>query len=424
MRKFLLLMLTSLFVTGIQAKTIKVLFIGNSYTASNDLPSLIENFALKNGDTMIHNSYLPGGQTLQNHLQDPTVIQHISQGGWDYVVLQEQSQIPSFPDAQVATKFHPFANAMNDLVKQHNPCAKTMFFITWGRENGDSQNCPNFPPLCTYEGMDSLLTLRYTIAAEDNGALLAPVGPVWKKMRETNANVDLYSGDGSHPSVAGSFLAAATIYAVLFEKDPSLNDYNYSLEPTVAVQIKEIAKDVAWGQITEWQQFMTLPSASFDFDIMNETTVEFTNNSLNADSYAWDFGDGEQSTDVSPTHIYDDAGIYTVTLNATKTNPCGYENTTTAVIEIETTNIADRVNQSTLLVYPNPASEQLNVTSTLGFDQIQLIDITGKVVADYSFSTLTYEHSATINQLINGMYFVKVLKSNEILSNQSVIISN
>lgn len=424
MKRFLLLFLTSLFTTGIYAKTIKVLFIGNSYTASNNLPSLIENFALENGDTLIHDAHLPGGRTFQQHSQDPTVIQKISQGGWDYVVLQEQSQIPSFSDGQVATQFHPFANAMNDLVKEHNPCAKTMFFITWGRENGDSQNCPNFPPLCTYEGMDSLLTLRYTIAAEDNDALLAPVGPVWKKMRETNANVDLYSGDGSHPSAAGSFLAAATFYAVLFEKDPSLNDYNYSLEPTVAVQIKEIAKDVAWGQITEWQQFMTLPSASFDFDIMNETTVEFTNNSLNADSYAWDFGDGEQSTDVSPTHIYDDAGIYTVTLNATETNPCGLENTTTAVIEIETTNIANQASQNSLIIYPNPTSEQLNIVSTIGFDQIQIIDITGKVVTDYSFSTLTFEHNASVNHLINGMYFVKVLKSNEILSNQSVIISN
>src|SRR5690554_4911255 len=100
MRIFLLLMLTSLFVTSIQAKTIKVLFIGNSYTASNNLPSLIENFALENGDTLIHDAHLPGGRTFQQHSQDPTVIQKISQGGWDYVVLQEQSQIPSFPDAQ------------------------------------------------------------------------------------------------------------------------------------------------------------------------------------------------------------------------------------------------------------------------------------------------------------------------------------
>lgn len=113
-----------------------------------------------------------------------------------------------------------------------------------------------------------------------------------------------------------------------------------------------------------------------------------------------------------------------MTLNATETNPCGLENTTTAVIEIETTNIANQASQNSLIIYPNPTSEQLNIVSTIGFDQIQIIDITGKVVTDYSFSTLTFEHNASVNHLINGMYFVKVLKSNEILSNQSVIISN
>jgi PKD repeat protein len=45
-------------------------------------------------------------------------------------------------------------------------------------------------------------------------------------------------------------------------------------------------------------------------------TVTFTNHSSEADDYLWDFGDGETSTDFEPTHVYSQAGVYTVTLQA------------------------------------------------------------------------------------------------------------
>ncbi|MEO1259168.1 MAG: PKD domain-containing protein [Bacteroidota bacterium] len=64
----------------------------------------------------------------------------------------------------------------------------------------------------------------------------------------------------------------------------------------------------------------TVPSAGFSSST-NGLTVSFTNNSSNATSYSWDFGDGESSTEANPVHTYDDDGVYTVTLTAT--NDCG-----------------------------------------------------------------------------------------------------
>nr|WP_262895660.1 PKD domain-containing protein [Marivirga atlantica] len=48
-----------------------------------------------------------------------------------------------------------------------------------------------------------------------------------------------------------------------------------------------------------------------------ELTVTFTNTSLNAESYTWDFGDGSTSTEESPVHTYAEEGTYSVTLTAT-----------------------------------------------------------------------------------------------------------
>jgi len=58
------------------------------------------------------------------------------------------------------------------------------------------------------------------------------------------------------------------------------------------------------------------PKALFDYSV-DGMTVTFQNMSKNADSYAWEFGDGEKSTEKDPTHTYAELGTYTVKLTAT-----------------------------------------------------------------------------------------------------------
>lgn len=61
------------------------------------------------------------------------------------------------------------------------------------------------------------------------------------------------------------------------------------------------------------------PVANFSYSGagLAPSTVSFTNQSTNATSYSWDFGDGGTSTSANPTHIYLQGGVYTVRLNAT-----------------------------------------------------------------------------------------------------------
>ena len=61
------------------------------------------------------------------------------------------------------------------------------------------------------------------------------------------------------------------------------------------------------------------PIASFQYEISeaNYLEVTFTNYSQNAETYAWDFGDGNSSADENPVHTYADGGSYTVKLTAT-----------------------------------------------------------------------------------------------------------
>lgn len=63
------------------------------------------------------------------------------------------------------------------------------------------------------------------------------------------------------------------------------------------------------------------PVANFSMpaqSVVAPAEITFTNTSLKADTYAWEFGDGSISTEASPTHRYVHSGNYTVVLKATK----------------------------------------------------------------------------------------------------------
>ena len=142
-----------------QGDAVRVLFIGNSYTSVNDLPSMLCLISISAGKPYSYSTEhanTPGGATFEDHCTNRS-MQLIQQGGWTYVVLQEQSQLPSFPINQVERECFPYAERLVDSVYAYNPCAVPMFYMTWGRENGDQQNAQYFAPLGTYEGMDSLL---------------------------------------------------------------------------------------------------------------------------------------------------------------------------------------------------------------------------------------------------------------------------
>lgn len=228
----------------------RVLFIGNSYTEVNNLPQLISNLASSAGDTIVFASHTPGGCTFQQHLSGALSL--IRQGGWDYVVLQEQSQLPSFPYSQFMSESYPFARGLCDSIRAYNPDTKIVFYMTWGRKNGDQQNCPYYPPLCTYEGMDSLLFARYMMMAEDNRTLVSPVGYVWHYIRDHYPDIELYQSDESHPSLAGSYTAACTFYATLFHKTPMAITTDEGVGTERSEWIRRAATELVYDSLSRW----------------------------------------------------------------------------------------------------------------------------------------------------------------------------
>lgn len=220
-----------------------VLFLGNSYTSVNNLPQLIQKIAEANGDTLIFDANTPGGQTLQQHTNNATSIEKINAQKWDIVVIQAQSQEPSFPPQQVASQTTPYALKLDSIVKANNPCTTTAFYETWGRKNGDPNNCQFYPPLCTYEGMQDRLKESYKLFADNCESIVVPAGEAWRQVIQTNTAINLYQADESHPSMEGSYLVACVFYEVLFSKSAVGTSFVSNLNSEVALFLQQTAHD-------------------------------------------------------------------------------------------------------------------------------------------------------------------------------------
>ncbi len=226
--------------------SLQVLFLGNSYVLANDLPGKLSALARSLGDAVTTDSYAKGAYRLMNHAQDAQALAKIKARRWDFVVLQEQSQFPALDDWQVDRDVVPYAARLDELIHAASPRAKTVFFSTWGRKDGDSQNCHLIPEVCTYEGQQRRITRTFERLAEMTSARLAPVGPAWRRVRQAHPEIELYAADGVHPSAAGTYLAACVFYAALLRKSP-LGGSPLGLDPAVARVLQRTAHQSVLG---------------------------------------------------------------------------------------------------------------------------------------------------------------------------------
>ena len=296
----------------------EVLFIGNSYTYVNNLPDLVKQIALSFGDSLIYASSTPGGATFNTHTNNTQTLAKINQQQWDYVVLQAQSQEPSFSPGQVANDTYPYAEILVDSIHANSSCTEPLFFMTWGRKYGDQQNCQFYPPICTYLGMQQRLRQSYLEMAFNDSASCAPVGMAWKASIAIDSTINLYSSDNSHPSIYGSYLAACTFYASIFKKSALGSSFwPAAIDSNTAYNLQQIGSSTVLDSLAVWNIF----NADFSF-IQTNDSISCTNLSSNYESLIWDFGDGTSSFNEHPTHVYSNSGVHTITLSALTNQGC------------------------------------------------------------------------------------------------------
>ena len=191
--------------------SLRILWIGNSYTYFNDLPEMVKSIASSKKMKLSTTRIVKGGARFSGHLTNKRLLALLAEKKWDYVVLQEQSANPAKPTDLVQKEVYPYAQKLCELIRKTSPEAHIIFYMTWGHKYGNLQTVENYPLIDNYEGMQERLKTSYLEMAYQNNAWCAPVGMAWKKVREERPTCVLYQPDMSHPSVAGSYLAAKVI---------------------------------------------------------------------------------------------------------------------------------------------------------------------------------------------------------------------
>ena len=198
-----------------QTDSLRVLWIGNSFTFYNDVPKMVEEMGKENGLDISVTLILKGGERFSGHLQNPELHRQLERGVWDYVIMQEFSSTPAYSTKYVAENILPYAAKIDSLAKKYSPGVETIYYMTWGHKYGNTRQT-DYPLDDTYEQMQDRIATTYIDMAYENKGTVSPVGIAWRNIRRNHPEIELYIEDNFHPSLAGSYLAANTIFASIY----------------------------------------------------------------------------------------------------------------------------------------------------------------------------------------------------------------
>jgi len=184
------------------SEPLRVLFVGNSLTAMNDLPATVAALARGAGRRPVeYATVAPGGVNLEDHWNLTGARDALLAGPWDVVVLQQGPS--SLPESQ--ENLRTWATTWADLARAHG--IRPALLTVWP----ETERSYAFPAVVQ----------SYRAASVAARATLLPAGPAWLAAWRRSPKLRLYGPDGFHPSVLGTTLAALVVYTRLTGTPPS-----------------------------------------------------------------------------------------------------------------------------------------------------------------------------------------------------------
>ncbi|NBO18674.1 MAG: hypothetical protein EBV03_05480 [Proteobacteria bacterium] len=224
---------------------LRVLFIGNSYTFYNNLPGMLLKIAESDPDNTIRftvQSVTEGGIGLKELWERGNAYNAIQAGPWDYVVLQEQSFWAMFPESVITTT--KMARLFDEQIRLAQ--SRTLLVTTWPRQPGshwytDGQTSFLRSPEYMLHQFD---IKTQELSERLGGAVVIPVGDYWLAALGQHPDIPLYIADGTHPSPAGTYLAALVYYRYFTGRNAA--NIGYVPGGITAAQAKQLQALVQW----------------------------------------------------------------------------------------------------------------------------------------------------------------------------------
>ena len=241
-----LLTLLSAVATAVAAEPLRILYVGNSYTFTYNIPAHVHALAQSAGvPAPTYTDVSQPSWYLATHRASSTTLGAIDNNTWDVVVLQEQSLRPTNPFAPA--QFKQDAAWLYDRVKAKSPNAQIVLYETWARAPGDALYPGTF---VSPSVMQSQLRFHYNDAATNyipthvsaarkTDVTIAPVGDAWERELATFA-IGLHDADLSHPNLEGSYLTSLVLFSTIYHIPTTGLDPLYR-DPVTAAKLQSVA---------------------------------------------------------------------------------------------------------------------------------------------------------------------------------------
>ncbi len=176
---------------------LEVLFIGNSLTATNDIPGLVTALGQVSGGPQVRVSEVSFGNfSLEDHWNRGDALEAIDQGGWDYVVMQQGPSTLPESRANLVEWAGKFAERIRAVG------ARPAIYMIWPSDG-------NF----------DAVGASYTAAAQAVDGMLIPAGEAFRSIDRDHPEITIFQGDNFQPTQIGSYLAALVIYGELTDRE-------------------------------------------------------------------------------------------------------------------------------------------------------------------------------------------------------------
>jgi len=173
----------------------------------------------------VESYFRPNGIGRYSFVGDNEIVFNKPESQFDAVIISDCSQCPLHP--QLKAVFHEYARKQSEIVTAHG--ARPVLFMTWAYKD---------KPEMTVQ-----LAEQYTIAGNDNNALVIPAGLAFAKAVAKRPDLELYQPDKRHPTLLGTYLAACTTYAAVYGKSPAGNSYTAGIDPATASFLQTTAAE-------------------------------------------------------------------------------------------------------------------------------------------------------------------------------------
>lgn len=219
---------------------LRVLFVGNSYTHCNSMPSQVAAIAASLGAErpLESKSITTGGHTFQKHWNEDRIDHALARGRFDLAVLQNNSLEP----VNAPEPHFEFGCKVGEKLKAAG--CDLLLYLTWARRHKPE--------------MQDTLDMQYEKLARTLKARIVPAGTAWARALKDSSLPVLHVADDSHPTFEGSYLAACAFFARFYGRSPEGAAYEFAYEGAEPVKMNaaqaKAFQRIAWDAAQAWQR--------------------------------------------------------------------------------------------------------------------------------------------------------------------------